>query len=141
MMANHGQSKKYIHDVVGVNSRLDTIQAGILNVKLKYLDEFTASRRNVADYYDQAFLTHSEIKTPFRISSSTHVFHQYTIQLENEKTRDDLQEYLKKQEYSFSRLLSDSCLSAKTLFQRCLSSRIQKYSLQNSFVTYPFIQK
>jgi dTDP-4-amino-4,6-dideoxygalactose transaminase len=98
MMANHGQSKKYIHDVVGVNSRLDTIQAGILNVKLKYLDEFTASRRNVADYYDQAFLTHSEIKTPFRISSSTHVFHQYTIQLENEKVRDDFQEYLKKQE-------------------------------------------
>jgi UDP-2-acetamido-2-deoxy-ribo-hexuluronate aminotransferase len=98
MMANHGQSKKYIHEVVGVNSRLDTIQAGILNVKLKYLDDFTTSRRKVAEYYDKAFLNHSEIKTPFRISSSTHVFHQYTIKLKVEKTRNDLQEYLKSQE-------------------------------------------
>jgi dTDP-4-amino-4,6-dideoxygalactose transaminase len=97
MMANHGQSKKYIHDVVGVNSRLDTIQAGILNVKLKYLDEFTASRRKVAEQYNEAFLNHPEIKTPYRISSSTHVFHQYTIQLKDEKTRNNLQEYLKSQ--------------------------------------------
>lgn len=98
MIANHGQSKKYIHDVVGVNSRLDTIQAGILNIKLKYLDEFTASRRKVAEYYDEAFLNNPEIKIPFRILSSTHVFHQYTIQLKDEKTRNDLQEYLKSQE-------------------------------------------
>lgn len=95
MMANHGQSKKYIHEVVGVNSRLDTIQAGILNVKLKYLNEFTASRRKVAEGYDQAFSNQSAIKIPFRISSSTHVFHQYTIQLKDEKTRNNLQEYLK----------------------------------------------
>lgn len=95
MTANHGQSKKYIHDVVGVNSRLDTIQAGILNVKLKYLEEFTASRRKVAEQYDQAFANQFEIKIPFRISSSTHVFHQYTIQLKDEKTRNELQEYLK----------------------------------------------
>ncbi|HUH73447.1 MAG TPA: DegT/DnrJ/EryC1/StrS family aminotransferase [Chitinophagales bacterium] len=97
MMANHGQSKKYIHEVVGVNSRLDTIQAGILNVKLKHLDEFTASRRKVAERYDQAFSNQTAIKTPFRISSSTHVFHQYTIQLKDEKTRNNLQEYLKSQ--------------------------------------------
>lgn len=95
MIANHGQSKKYIHEVVGVNSRLDTIQASILNVKLKYLEEFTASRRKVAEQYDQAFANQFEIKIPFRISSSSHVFHQYTIQLKDEKTRNELQEYLK----------------------------------------------
>lgn len=82
MIANHGQSKKYYHDVVGCNSRLDTIQAAVLNVKLKKLDEYIAARRKAADYYDRAFANHPKITTPFRAPYSTHVFHQYTLQLE-----------------------------------------------------------
>lgn len=81
MIANHGQKVKYIHDVVGVNSRLDTLQAAILKVKLQYLDEFNKERRNVANQYDAAFANHPNIKAPSRNPSSTHVFHQYTLQL------------------------------------------------------------
>jgi UDP-2-acetamido-2-deoxy-ribo-hexuluronate aminotransferase len=80
-IANHGQSIQYVHDEVGVNSRLDTIQAGVLDVKLKYLDDFAARRKRVADYYDKAFKGHDRVKTPFRSSYSSHVFHQYTVQL------------------------------------------------------------
>ncbi|HOZ52149.1 MAG TPA: DegT/DnrJ/EryC1/StrS family aminotransferase [Chitinophagaceae bacterium] len=79
MVANHGQRKKYVHEIVGCNSRLDTLQAAILNIKLKHLDEYCDARRKVADYYDQAFLNHPKIKTPFRASYSHHVFHQYTM--------------------------------------------------------------
>ena len=82
MIANHGQSKKYYHDVVGCNSRLDTIQAAVLNVKLKKLDDYIAARRKAADYYDRAFAGHAKITTPYRASYSNHVFHQYTLQLE-----------------------------------------------------------
>ena len=82
MIANHGQSKQYYHDVVGCNSRLDSIQAAILDIKLKYLDEYKAARIKAADFYDKAFANHPKIKTPFRASYSTHVFHQYTIVLE-----------------------------------------------------------
>lgn len=82
MTANHGQSKQYYHDVVGCNSRLDSIQAAILDIKLKHLDEYAAARRKVADYYDSAFAGNPKIKTPFRASYSNHVFHQYTLILE-----------------------------------------------------------
>ena len=82
MIANHGQSKQYYHDVVGCNSRLDSIQAAILDIKLKYLDEYKAARIKAADFYDKAFANHPKIKTPFRTSYSSHVFHQYTIVLE-----------------------------------------------------------
>ncbi|MCO5233135.1 MAG: DegT/DnrJ/EryC1/StrS family aminotransferase [Chitinophagales bacterium] len=95
MLANHGQSEKYIHDIVGVNSRLDTIQAAILDVKLKYLDEFTRKRQSVANQYDDFLSQIDTLKTPFRNDNSTHVFHQYTIRLEQEKTRNDLQIFLK----------------------------------------------
>lgn len=80
-IANHGQSIQYVHDEVGVNSRLDTIQAGVLDVKLKYLDDFAARRKRVADFYDMAFSGHDRVKTPVRSSYSSHVFHQYTVQL------------------------------------------------------------
>jgi UDP-2-acetamido-2-deoxy-ribo-hexuluronate aminotransferase len=80
-IANHGQSIQYVHDEVGVNSRLDTIQAGVLDVKLKYLDDFAARRKRVADFYDKAFSGHDRVKTPVRSSYSSHVFHQYTVQL------------------------------------------------------------
>lgn len=93
MVANHGQSKRYYHDVVGCNSRLDTLQAAVLDVKLTYLDNYTAARRKVADYYDTAFAGHSKITTPYRGPLSSHVFHQYTLILEG-LDRDALNAYL-----------------------------------------------
>ncbi len=98
MMANHGQSRKYIHDVVGVNSRLDTIQAAILRVKLEHLSEFTNARRAVSDRYDLQLKSIAEIQIPYRISTSTHVFHQYTIRLKDKTARDALQEFLKEKQ-------------------------------------------
>jgi len=81
MIANHGQKVKYIHDEVGVNSRLDTLQAAVLNIKLKYLNDFNEERRTVAYQYNQAFKNHENIKTPANSPFSTHVFHQYTVQM------------------------------------------------------------
>jgi len=81
MIASHGQSVQYVHDVLGVNSRLDSIQAVVLKAKLKHLDEYTAARNKAADYYDQAFANHPKLKIPTRAKNSTHVFHQYTLQL------------------------------------------------------------
>lgn len=98
MIAAHGQSKRYYHDVVGCNSRLDTVQAAILDIKLKHLDEYNAARRKAANYYDQAFANNPKISVPFRASYSNHVFHQYTIILTDEKgaaeKRDGLNQYL-----------------------------------------------
>ncbi|HEX7413631.1 MAG TPA: DegT/DnrJ/EryC1/StrS family aminotransferase [Bacteroidia bacterium] len=81
MIAHHGESMKYVHDVVGVNSRLDSIQAAVLKIKLKHLDEYAAARNKAAAYYDKAFANHPKIKIPVRSKNSTHVFHQYTLQL------------------------------------------------------------
>jgi UDP-2-acetamido-2-deoxy-ribo-hexuluronate aminotransferase len=81
MIASHGQSKKYYHDLVGCNSRLDTMQAAILDIKLKHLDEYIAARQKAADFYDKAFAGNPKIKTPHRASNQTHVFHQYTLTL------------------------------------------------------------
>ncbi len=80
-IANHGQSVRYYHDQVGVNSRLDSIQAAILRIKLRHLDRYNAARREAADYYDAAFSDMPQIKVPARANKSTHVFHQYTLQL------------------------------------------------------------
>jgi len=93
MVANHGQRKKYVHEVVGCNSRLDTLQAAILQVKLPHLDHYCDARRKVADYYDQAFANHPKIKTPYRAPYSHHVFHQYTLTLEG-VDRDTIKELL-----------------------------------------------
>lgn len=82
MIAHHGQSVQYVHDVLGVNSRLDTIQAAVLKAKLPHLDEYAAARRKAADHYDRAFANHPKLKIPVRSASSTHVFHQYTLQLQ-----------------------------------------------------------
>ncbi len=94
MVANHGQNKRYYHKYVGVNSRLDSIQAAILNIKLKHLDEFAAARRKAADFYDQAFAETPQLQTPLRSGFSSHVFHQYTLVVK-EGDRDALQAYLK----------------------------------------------
>jgi UDP-2-acetamido-2-deoxy-ribo-hexuluronate aminotransferase len=93
MVANHGQSKRYYHEVVGCNSRLDTVQAAVLNVKLRKLDAYITARRSVADYYDKAFAHNNKITTPFRAAYGTHVFHQYTMLLEG-VDRDGLNQYL-----------------------------------------------
>lgn len=92
-IANHGQSVRYYHDVVGCNSRLDSIQAVVLGAKLPHLDDYCASRVRVADHYDRAFATNQELETPFRASYTTHVFHQYTLKVKNGK-RDELKTYL-----------------------------------------------
>lgn len=81
MIANHGQSVQYYHDVIGVNSRLDSIQAAILRIKLKSLDHYAEQRNKAAAFYDEAFSNNKNIKIPFRNPASTHVFHQYTLQL------------------------------------------------------------
>lgn len=94
MIANHGQAKRYYHDEVGVNSRLDTMQAAVLRCKLPHLNEYNSARRKAADYYDAAFADVSALRTPVRASYSTHVFHQYTLQL-TEGNRDELVEQLK----------------------------------------------
>jgi len=93
MIANHGQEKKYYHKVLGCNSRLDTIQAAVLKVKLKHLDKYSAARNRMADYYDKNLADIAEIQTPKRAENSTHVFHQYTLRVKNGK-RDELQKYL-----------------------------------------------
>ena len=91
--ANHGQSRRYIHDRVGVNSRLDSIQAAILRIKLRHLDNYSFERNKVADYYDNAFRKSEKLKTPKRVTYSNHVFHQYTLQLNN-VNRDDIIAFL-----------------------------------------------
>jgi dTDP-4-amino-4,6-dideoxygalactose transaminase len=98
MIANHGQKKRYYHEMVGCNSRLDALQAAILNIKLPLLDSYIHARRHVADFYDNAFANHKKITTPFRADYCKHVFHQYTLILENgdnsESIRNDLVAFL-----------------------------------------------
>ena len=93
MIANHGQEKKYHHKVLGCNSRLDTIQAAVLNIKLPYLDEYSTARNAMAKYYDEAFSSIYELEVPAREMKSSHVFHQYTLKVKNGK-RNELQKYL-----------------------------------------------
>jgi len=83
MIANHGQKERYYHEMVGCNSRLDSMQAAVLRIKLRHLDEYCDARRAVADYYDNAFKGNANIVTPFRAAYTHHVFHQYTLQLKN----------------------------------------------------------
>ena len=93
MIANHGQSQRYYHDMVGCNSRLDTLQACVLEIKLKYLDQYIDARRKVADAYDHAFAAHPGITTPYRAGYCKHVFHQYTLILKG-IDRNQLHDYL-----------------------------------------------
>lgn len=81
MICNHGQSVQYVHDVIGVNSRLDSIQAAVLNAKLPHLDSYEYARNEAANYYDEWLGNHPNIIIPKRNAKSTHVFHQYTLQL------------------------------------------------------------
>jgi dTDP-4-amino-4,6-dideoxygalactose transaminase len=99
MIANHGQSKQYYHEYIGVNSRLDALQAVVLNAKLKHLDEFNAARRAAADYYDRTLGSNPDLKIPVRSKRSTHVFHQYTLQVSGGR-RDALKKYLNENDVS-----------------------------------------
>ena len=93
-ISNHGMYKRYYHDLLGVNSRLDTLQAAILKVKLKYLDSYNRKRQNAANQYDDNLRNYENIVTPFHnISRSSHVYHQYTIRVLN-TDRDKLTEHL-----------------------------------------------
>ncbi|AQX06068.1 transcriptional regulator [Elizabethkingia meningoseptica] len=92
-IVNHGMYRRYYHDEVGVNSRLDSVQAAVLRIKLRLLDEYAKARNEAAAYYDQAFANHPDILTPERAKDSTHVFHQYTLRILNGK-RNELQEFL-----------------------------------------------
>lgn len=95
MIVNHGQSKRYYHDSIGVNSRLDSLQAAVLKVKLKYLDKYNEARRTVARRYDNAFHKTGVITPPRRSTFSNHVFHQYTVKLDDSIDRDQLNTFLK----------------------------------------------
>lgn len=94
-IANHGSHQKYYHSRIGINSRLDTLQAAILNVKLKYLDQYNASRQQAAKYYDEALAGLPQIQTPQISPDSTHIYHQYTLRLDPDVSRNDLKRYLK----------------------------------------------
>jgi len=93
IIVNHGMVVRYYHDLVGVNSRLDSIQAAILRVKLKRLDDYCKARNQAAEYYNKAFANNPKLKTPARFNKSTHVFHQYTL-VTNNIDRNKLQEFL-----------------------------------------------
>lgn len=93
LFANHGMKTRYFHDVIGVNSRLDTIQAAVLRVKLKYLDDFNLRRQKVAEFYDRALANIKGVEIPQRTKESKHIFHQYTIKITNGK-RDALKKHL-----------------------------------------------
>ncbi|WP_228780009.1 DegT/DnrJ/EryC1/StrS family aminotransferase [Aquiflexum lacus] len=93
MIATHGQKRKYIHDAIGVNSRLDTLQASVLRIKLKYLNGYIDARNQVAANYDAAFKNHPHLQIPVRMSQSSHVFHQYTLRLK-EVERESFSKYL-----------------------------------------------
>jgi UDP-2-acetamido-2-deoxy-ribo-hexuluronate aminotransferase len=93
MIANHGQAETYYHERVGVNSRLDSVQAAVLDTKLKYLDEYAGARNRVADFYDAALSGIEGLQIPVREARSTHVFHQYTLRVKD-KRRDELKAFL-----------------------------------------------
>jgi UDP-2-acetamido-2-deoxy-ribo-hexuluronate aminotransferase len=96
MIANHGQSIKYHHDLIGINSRLDTLQAAILLTKLKYLDSYERTRNHIASAYDRELKGIDKLEIPYRSKNSTHVFHQYTIKVKNGK-RDELKKFLERE--------------------------------------------
>ena len=98
LIVNHGMARRYYHDEVGVNSRLDSIQAAVLRIKLRRLNEYNATRRSAADCYDSGFADVAQLVTPSRSGFSSHVFHQYTLRVTDGR-RDELQKYLSEEGY------------------------------------------
>ena len=97
-IANHGMGERYFYECVGINSRLDTIQAAVLNVKLNYLNEYNAARIRAANYYNKALLDCKYVTTPVQSINSSHVYHQYTLKLAAGINRDELMAYMNKKE-------------------------------------------
>ncbi len=94
VIVNHGMEVRYYHDSIGVNSRLDSIQAAVLDIKLKHLDEYADARRYAANFYNKAFAATDKLKTPITAAFTTHVFHQYTLvthQVDRQKLMEHLQ--------------------------------------------------
>lgn len=117
MIANHGQKRRYYHDLIGVNSRLDSIQAALLEVKLRHLDTFASARQAVAAHYDDALGGIPRVVIPARQYNSTHVFHQYTLQVPADM-RDGLQAYLKDKDIP-SMIYYPLPLYEQDAFKRC----------------------
>ena len=97
MLSNHGESKRYHHSFIGINSRLDSIQAEVLNVKLNYLNDYNQARNQMAENYNKVFKSVEQLQIPELNKNSTHVYHQYTLKVLNGK-RDDLMKYLEQNE-------------------------------------------
>jgi dTDP-4-amino-4,6-dideoxygalactose transaminase len=117
-IVNHGMYERYYHDEVGVNSRLDSIQAAILRKKLTQLDSYNEARKKAADFYDEAFAQHPNILTPKRTEDSTHVFHQYTLRILNGK-RNELQQFLTEKEIPAMIYYPVALRKQKAYFQEC----------------------
>ena len=144
MIANHGQSKKYHHKIIGCNSRLDSIQAEVLNIKLKYLNNYNQARNLMAENYNKAFKSVEQLQIPELNKNSTHVYHQYTLKVLNGK-RDDLMKYLEQNEIetrvyypipvhkqkAFSNYSNISLINTDELATSCLSLPIHS-EIENS---------
>jgi len=142
MITNHGQSKKYHHDIVGCNSRLDSIQAAILNVKLNYLDEYNEARSNAAEYYNEQLSDIKFLKNPTESTYSTHVYHQYTLQVLNGK-RDQLIDYLTKCQFPSAIYYPIPLYQQKAYFKQGLQHKNSDYLCKSvlSIPIYPEITK
>ena len=144
MYSNHGESKRYHHNIIGINSRLDSIQAEVLNVKLKYLNDYNNARNQMAENYNKAFKSVEQLQIPELNKNSTHVYHQYTLKVLNGK-RDDLMKYLEQNEIetrvyypipvhkqkAFSNYSNISLINTDELATSCLSLPIHS-EIENS---------
>ena len=134
MYSNHGESKRYHHNIIGINSRLDSIQAEILNVKLKYLNDYNNARNQMAENYNKAFKSVEQLQIPELNKNSTHVYHQYSLKVLNGK-RNDLMKYLDQngietrvyypipvhKQKAFSKYSNISVINTDELVTSCLS--------------------
>ena len=144
MYSNHGESKRYHHNIIGINSRLDSIQAEVLNVKLKYLNDYNNARNQMAENYNKAFKSVEQLQIPELNKNSTHVYHQYTLKVLNGK-RDDLMKYLEQnkietrvyypipvhKQKAFSNYSNISLINTDELATSCLSLPIHS-EIENS---------
>ena len=119
-IANHGQSIKYYHDAIGINSRLDVVQAAVLNIKLQSLDRFISKRQEVAAFYDNHLKDIPQIQIPKRADFSEHTFHQYTIKIDS-KLRDKLQEFLTIKEIATAIYYPIPCYKQKAYLNETLN--------------------
>ena len=134
-MANHGQTVKYQHDILGLNSRLDTLQASVLMAKLPHLYEFEKSRRAVAARYDEALGSLDGLEIPVRTVDSSHVFHQYTITCKTAAMRDALKMYLAEHEIP-SMIYYPRPLYLQTAYQQVVNLTISE-DLCNRVLSLP----